>query len=85
MSKRILLAGILGGIAMFVWTSVAHMMSRVCAPTVLKPSLPARIARSSGIQPPPTPPTPAGDRSAHSKSCWSLSSWRAACSPKLAR
>jgi len=26
MSKRILLAGILGGIAMFVWTSVAHMM-----------------------------------------------------------
>jgi len=25
MKKRILLAGILGGIAMFIWTSIAHM------------------------------------------------------------
>jgi hypothetical protein len=26
MTKRILLAGILGGIAMFLWSSVAHVM-----------------------------------------------------------
>ena len=25
MSTRVLLAGILGGIAMFVWTAIAHM------------------------------------------------------------
>ena len=26
MTKRILLAGVLGGIAMFVWASLAHMV-----------------------------------------------------------
>jgi hypothetical protein len=26
MTKRIILAGVLGGIAMFIWTSIAHMM-----------------------------------------------------------
>jgi hypothetical protein len=26
MTKRVLLAGLLGGIAMFVWTSLAHMV-----------------------------------------------------------
>jgi hypothetical protein len=26
MSTRVLLAGILGGIAMFVWTTIAHMV-----------------------------------------------------------
>ena len=25
MTKRILLAGVLGGVAMFIWTSIAHM------------------------------------------------------------
>ena len=25
MTKRIILAGVLGGIAMFIWTSIAHM------------------------------------------------------------
>ena len=27
MMKRIILAGVLGGIAMFIWTSVAHMFT----------------------------------------------------------
>jgi hypothetical protein len=25
MTKRIILAGVLGGIAMFIWTAIAHM------------------------------------------------------------
>ena len=33
MTKRVFLAGLLGGIAMYVWTAIAHMVLAVPSPT----------------------------------------------------